>query len=115
MQQLYEKYSEQGLEILAFPCNNFGAQEPGSNMEILKFAESKGASFPVFGKLECENGDITHPLYVYLKSALENKEPLKWNFAKFLCDSRGIPIKRFGPRESPLSFENHIVGLLESK
>jgi glutathione peroxidase-family protein len=67
---LYEKYNSKGLEILAFPCNNFGSQEPGSNSEIQAFARAKGATFPVLGKLECENADLTHPLYTYLKGAL---------------------------------------------
>lgn len=65
-----KQHKDAGLEILAFPCNNFGAQEPGTNAEVLKFAEGKGATFPILGKLECENGDSTHALYKYLKTAL---------------------------------------------
>ena len=99
------------MEILAFPCNNFGGQEPGSNGEIEKLARSKGASFPIHGKLECENGDLTHPLYKYLKSNFGN-ETLHWNFAKFLCDSEGFPVKKYSPRASPLSLEGDIVELL---
>lgn len=106
-----------GFEILAFPCNNFGKQEPGTNEEILAFAKSKGATFPVLGKVECENGAATHPVYKYLKSVLDNGmlgPSLKWNFTKFLCDAEGVPVKRYGPQESPLSFEKDIVALLEN-
>lgn len=108
--------SSKGLEILAFPCNNFGAQEPGSNSDVLKFAKSKGATFPVLGKVECENGDQTHPLFVYLKEKQGGGllgSALKWNFTKFLCNSEGVPVKRYGPQESPLSFESDIVKLLD--
>jgi glutathione peroxidase len=69
LQQLYEKYSAD-LEILGFPCNNFGKQEPGSNEEIRAFATGKGATWPVLGKLDCENGNDTAPLYKFLRSGL---------------------------------------------
>lgn len=104
-----------GLEILAFPCNNFGKQEPGTNEEIKKFAQLKGAEYPVFGKLECENGDITHPLYVFLKESVSGGllgDGLKWNFAKFLCDQNGTPVKRYFPPQSPLSIEQDILDLI---
>lgn len=104
-----------GLEILAFPCNNFGKQEPGSNLEIKKFATLKGAEYPVFGKLECDNGDSTHPLYMFLKSNVSGGllgDGLKWNFAKFLCDADGVPVKRYLPTSSPLSIEKDIVELI---
>jgi glutathione peroxidase len=111
--------SSQGLEILAFPCNNFGAQEPASNNDILSFArETKHATFPVLGKLECDNGDKTHPLYKFLKSSLSGGilgNGLKWNFAKFLCDENGVPIKRFLPIANPISIEKDIVDVLEKK
>jgi glutathione peroxidase len=110
--------SPQGLEILAFPCNNFGGQEPESNDVISLFAEQKGANYPVFGKLECENADanLTHPLYKYLKSALPGGmlgSGLKWNFAKFLCDANGVPLKRYMPITSPTAIEKDIAELLE--
>jgi len=113
---LYEKYGKKGLEILAFPCNNFGGQEPGTNKEILEFAKGKGATFPILGKLECDNGDKTDPLYQYLKSSVTGGllgQGLKWNFAKFLCDSEGVPIQRYIPTTSPLAIENDIKALLE--
>lgn len=109
------RISSEGLEIFAFPCNNFGSQEPGTNDEILQFASEKGAKYPVFGKLQCEAGDKTHPLYQYLTSSVSSMigSGLKWNFAKFLCDSQGIPVKRYLPVNSPLSIESDIVQLLK--
>jgi len=109
--------SNKGLEILAFPCNNFGGQEPGTNAEILDFAKGKGATFPILGKLECDNGDKTDPLYKYLKSSVSGGllgQGLKWNFAKFLCNSEGVPIQRYIPTTSPLSIENDIKALLNA-
>jgi len=114
-EQLYTKYSAQGLEILAFPCNNFGAQEPGTNEEILRFAQGKGAKYPVLGKLECENGAKTHPLFMFLRGSVSGGilgPALKWNFSKFLCDAKGVPVKRFAPTSSPLSFEQDIKDML---
>jgi len=111
-------FSSQGLEILAFPCNNFGSQEPGTNQEIELFAtEKKGATFPVFGKLECEHSDPaqTHPLYQYLKTSVPagiTGQGLKWNFAKFLCDENGVPVDRYLPITSPFKIEKDIVDLL---
>lgn len=107
---------DQGFEVLAFPCNNFGQQEPGTNEEILAYARNKGATFPVFGKLECENGDITHPLYKYLRASVSGGmlgQALKWNYTKFLCDAAGVPVKRYGPMQNPLSFEQDIAELLK--
>lgn len=75
--------------------------------------------FPVIGKLKCNDADSTHPLYKYLTSinidenSIDNKKPLKWNFVKFLCDKNGIPIKRYGNKESPLSFEKDIIEVLK--
>eukprot|EP01039_Chlorochromonas_danica_P002196 gene2196-2396_t len=117
LQELYEKLSPQGLEILAFPCNNFGNQEPGNGQEILSYArEVKAATFPVLGKLECDHGEQTHPLYAYLKTSLDGGllgSGLKWNFAKFLCDANGVPVQRFGPLTSPSAIEQHILPLLQ--
>ena len=109
------QYNERGLEILAFPCNNFGGQEPGSNEAIQAFAASRGATFPVLGKLECENGDKTHPVYAYLKDSISGwlGSGLKWNFAKFLANKDGIPIQRYLPITNPLAIEPDIVKLLE--
>lgn len=110
--------SNTGFEILAFPCNNFGGQEPGTNEEVQEFAKSKGATFPVLGKLECDNGDKTDPLYQFLKGSLPTGvlgQGLKWNFAKFLCDSKGVPVQRYLPTTSPLAIEKDILKLLNGE
>lgn len=116
LQQLYDVYSSQGLEILAFPCNNFRSQEPGLNEDIVTFARNKGAEFPVLNKLDCGSHDEASPLYQYLTNTLGGGlwgKSLKWNFHKFLCDADGIPIKRFGPLDNPLSLVKDVVALLE--
>ena len=109
-------FSEEGLQILAFPCNNFGGQEPGTNQEILDFANSKDATFPLFGKLECEHADSekTHPIYRYLRGKFGGAS-LKWNFAKFLCDANGIPVSKYSPWEPFSKIEADIVQLLRKK
>jgi glutathione peroxidase len=116
MKILYERHSQNGLEILAFPCNNFYAQEPGTNTEIQAFAKAQGATFPVLGKVDCNNGKQTHPLYVYLTRAL-NFLPMgrsvKWNYAKFLCNEDGKVVSRYFPTTSPLGIEKDILKLLK--
>ena len=112
---MYEKYSKD-LEILAFPCNNFGSQEPGTNAEILEFAKNKGAKYPILGKLECENGDNTAPFYQFLRASIPNGvfgQGLKWNFSKFLCDRNGVPVKRYAPTSSPLTIVGDIEDLIK--
>ena len=101
-------FRDRGFEVLAFPCNNFASQEPGTNEEIQKFAKSKGAQFPVLGKIECENVDKTHPVYQYLKGG----QPLKWNFSKILCDENGRPVKKFEPEVGPMALQADIISLL---
>lgn len=114
MKILYDRYKAEGLEILAFPCNNFASQEPGTNEEIQEFARQKGAEYPVLGKLQCDAGADTHPIYKYLMGSLSsNAGPgLTWNFAKFLCNADGVPIKRYLPDCSPLSIEEDIKEVL---
>ena len=109
MSTLHSRYHAQGLRILAFPCNQFAKQEPGTNHDIKKFAEKRGVKFDLFSKIEV-NGDSTHPLYVYLKHVQGGYfgNSIKWNFSKFLCNKKGVPVKRYGPTESPLSAENDI-------
>ncbi|NP_001296701.1 phospholipid hydroperoxide glutathione peroxidase, mitochondrial-like [Hydra vulgaris] len=101
---LHTKYAEKGLRILAFPCNQFGNQEPGTDLEIKAFALARGAHYDLFSKIDV-NGDKADPLYKYLKSKqkgiLGNK--IKWNFSKFICDKNGIPVKRYAPTTEPLS------------
>jgi glutathione peroxidase len=114
LQELYETYNERGLEILAFPCNQFGQQESGSNDDIQKFCQfNYGLTFPVFGKLEV-NGANEHPLYTYLKSEKKGLvgRNIKWNFTKFLIDRQGNVIKRFAPTIKPLKMINDIENLI---
>jgi glutathione peroxidase len=115
LQELYSRHQAAGLEILAFPCNRFGAQEPGTNEQILEFARGKGATFPIMGKLDCGSDPTSHPLFLFLTTKMGSGilgGSIKWNFTKFLCDKDGIPVKRYGPPESPLSFEKDIVAML---
>ena len=113
--ELYNKYSHEGFEILSFPCNQFGGQEPGTDAEVLKFAERKGAKFSVMAKVDV-NGSNAHPLFTWLKGNTDpGFPPLKdipWNFGKFLIDRQGVPVKRFAPTSSPLSMEGDIKALL---
>jgi len=100
---LYEKFKDQEFIILGFPCNQFGNQEPGTDKEISKGClVNYGVSFPMFSKIEV-NGENAHPIYKYLKNKLPGHfgKNIKWNFAKFLIDSHGIPVKRFSPTTIP--------------
>jgi len=116
LQQIYARNVDKGFEILAFPCNQFGKQEPGTNEEIKAFAFSKGATFKIFDKIEV-NGKNAHPLFLFLRKELKGTlgSSVKWNFTKFLCDRNGKPVKRYGPPSKPLGFENDILELLEKK
>lgn len=113
---LYEKYKNQGLEILAFPCNQFGWQEPGSNEEIKEHVCSTfKAEFPLFQKIQV-NGPNTAPLYEFLKSKKAGVlvDEIKWNFAKFLIDRQGNVVERYAPTTFPLQIESEIQNLLGS-
>ena len=116
LEKLYETYKAQGFEILAFPCNQFGEQEPGSAVEIQKFCSSKfSVTFPLFEKIEV-NGDHTHPLYVFLKSEAPGflgTESIKWNFTKFLIDRQGNVIERYGSSTKPKKIAKDIEKLLK--
>lgn len=110
--------SAKGLEIIAFPCNNFFEQEPGTNADVLAFINSIGVKFAVMGKLECANGKKTHPLYQFLTNSIGGGilgRQLKWNYTKFLVDANGIPIKRSSPTDTPLSLEKDILALLDKE
>ena len=104
LQKLYEDYQARGLEVLGFPCNQFGAQEPGSEAQIKTFCETRFAvKFPLFAKLEV-NGAGRHPLYAFLTS--QSTQPdgsgdIQWNFAKFLIDKNGKVAARFSPTVAP--------------
>ena len=115
LQDLYVKYHSQGLEILAFPCNQFGGQEPGTPQQIEAFCSTRfGVTFPVYQKTDV-NGSNTHPLFEYLKTAapgLLGTEAIKWNFTKFLVNRNGLPVKRFASASSPASISADIEKLL---
>lgn len=104
MAELYTKYAEKGLRVLAFPCNQFANQEPGTNAEIKEFALQHGAKYDLFAKIDV-NGDSAHPLYKFLKRKQKGTlgNAIKWNFSKFLCDKEGVPVKRYAPTKDPLS------------
>lgn len=115
LENLYRKYKDNGLMIMAFPSNQFGKQEPGSDAEIKEFCDLKfKISFPLFSKIEV-NGDNAHPLYQYLKEALPGllgSKAVKWNFTKFLIDKEGKPVKRYAPTDTPESIEKDIAAIL---
>ncbi|MDH4263112.1 MAG: glutathione peroxidase [Spirochaetia bacterium] len=115
LQELYEKYKNQPFEILAFPCNQFGNQEPGNESEIVNFCASNfHVKFPLFSKIYV-NGKNTHPLYKYLKKSAKGilgSNAIKWNFTKFLIDKHGRVIKRFASATKPEAIENDIVKLI---
>jgi len=117
LENLYETYKEQGLEVLGFPCNQFGGQEPGSNAEIQEFCTVKfGVKFPVFSKIEV-NGDNAHPLYKYLKNeapGLLGSKGIKWNFTKFLVARDGTVLKRFAPTDAPEKIETELKEILKA-
>jgi glutathione peroxidase len=114
LQTLHEKYSEKGLSILGFPCNQFLSQEPGTEEEIKNFCMSNfGVEFDMFSKINV-NGDEAHPLYVYLKSQAKGVmfDAIKWNFTKFLVDKEGKVIARYAPSVKPEEIEADIQKLL---
>ncbi|CAA0838328.1 Phospholipid hydroperoxide glutathione peroxidase 1- chloroplastic [Striga hermonthica] len=114
LSHLYEKYKTQGFEILAFPCNQFGAQEPGSNRDIKQFACTRfKAEFPIFDKVDV-NGPSTAPVYQFLKSSAGGflGDLIKWNFEKFLVDINGKVVERYPPTTSPFQIEKDIKKLL---
>ena len=114
LQDLYEKYQEQGLEILDFPCNQFGHQAPGTEEEIVDFCQSRyGVTFRQFAKIEV-NGKGEAPLYTYLKSQQGGVmgDQIKWNFTKFLVDKEGNVVERFAPTVTPEKIESKVQELL---
>ncbi len=114
LEKLYEKYSEKGLVILGFPCNQFGNQEPGDEKSIAEGClVNYGVSFPVFSKIEV-NGKNAHPIYKYLKKELPGifGKSIKWNFTKFLINSEGNPVKRFSPATKPEKIDLYLANKL---
>ena len=104
LEEIYLKYKDNNFVVLGFPCNQFGAQEPGSEEEISKFCEINfGVTFPLFSKVDV-NGDNANPLFEYLKSeapGLLGSKAIKWNFTKFLIDENGKVLKRYAPNDKP--------------
>ena len=114
LEKLYEKYKNQGLEVLGFPCNQFGGQDPGSNEQIGAFCQKNyGVSFPMFAKVDVK-GPEAHILFRYLtnnsKGILGNG--IKWNFTKFLIGKDGKVLNRFAPTTKPEDLENEIEAAL---
>ncbi|MAU00851.1 MAG: glutathione peroxidase [Anaerolineaceae bacterium] len=113
LEALHEKYADQGLAVLGFPCNQFGSQEPGSDSEIAQFCEKNyGVKFDMFSKIEV-NGEEQAPLYAHLTSNADDKGPVKWNFEKFLISKDGKIVERFRTRTKPDAPE--VVSAIESE
>ena len=115
LEALQRKYAAKGFTVLGFPCNQFGAQEPGDAEEIASFCKlTYDVSFPVYAKIDV-NGDETAPLYEHLKSqapGLLGSKKIKWNFTKFLVDRSGTVVKRFAPQTKPEEIARDIEALL---
>ncbi len=115
LQALHQDWAERGLLVVGFPCNQFGAQEPGAGSEIQAFcADRYAVDFPLAEKIEV-NGAGTHPLFAYLKQearGLLGSKRIKWNFTKFLVGRGGSPIRRFAPQTKPAELRKAVEGLL---
>ncbi len=115
LEELWQNYRERGFEVMAFPCNQFGGQEPGEADEIAAFCEVNfGLSFPLMGKVEV-NGAGTAPLYEWLKAqapGLLGSKSIKWNFTKFLIDREGKVVRRYAPTDKPAAMARDIEALL---
>jgi glutathione peroxidase len=115
LESLYKKYKDRGFEVLGFPCDQFGHQEPGSDDEIAQFCEMNfGVSFSLFKKVDV-NGADENPLFTELKNrapGLLGSKRIKWNFTKFLVNDKGDVIKRYAPTMKPEDIEKDIVKLL---
>ena len=118
LEALYRQYKDRGLVVLGFPCNQFGAQEPGGAAEIALFCnQNYGVSFPLFAKIEV-NGPHAHPLYKFMKGeksgllGMIGLNGIKWNFTKFLIDRHGQVVDRFGPATPPAELAAEIGKLL---
>jgi glutathione peroxidase len=115
LEAVYQQFKDKGVEVLGFPCNQFGRQEPGSADEIGAFCEKNyGVTFPLFAKIDV-NGDDTHPLFKHLKQqapGLMGTEAIKWNFTKFLVKKDGTVYKRYAPQTEPKELMQDIEKLL---
>ena len=117
LEQLQNKFSNEEFSVLAFPCNQFGGQEPGTNQEINEFCSlNYGSTFPIFSKIDV-NGDNAHPLFKFLtteKKGLLGTEKIKWNFTKFLINKDGEPVNRYGSSTTPEQIQTDIEKLINS-
>ena len=115
LEELHQAYGGQGLVVLGFPCNQFGAQDPGSDGEIAQFCQlNYGVSFPMMAKIDV-NGADAHPLYQWLSAAapgLLGSKNIKWNFTKFLIGRNGEVIRRYAPQDAPASLAKDIEAAL---
>lgn len=114
MEEVHQKYKDRGLVVIAFPCNQFGNQEKGSNEEVCSILQTKyKASYLITEKIEV-NGENTHPVYQFLKQEIKGfiSNNIKWNFTKFLVDSNGQVVERFAPTTSIQKVEEQIEKLL---
>jgi glutathione peroxidase len=115
LEELYRKYKDRGFEILAFPCNQFGAQEPGDAEEIANFCTlTYDVSFPLFAKIDVNGADAV-PLYQHLRKEKRGLigDAIKWNFTKFLVNADGEVVERYAPTTKPYQIEKDIVALLD--
>lgn len=116
LEALFKEFNSQGLVILGFPCNQFGAQEPGNADEITEFCQiNYGVSFPMFEKIEV-NGPNTHAIFKFLKDEKGGifGDDIKWNFTKFLIGKDGVPVKRYAPTTEPAAIRADIENALKS-
>ena len=115
LEALYRKFQDQGFEVVAFPCNQFGAQEPGNAEEIASFCKlTYDVTFPMMAKIDV-NGDDATPLYQWMKGeapGLMGSKSIKWNFTKFLIDRQGKVVRRYAPTDKPEGIEKDIEKLL---
>ena len=115
LEALYRKFQDQGFEVVAFPCNQFGAQEPGNAEEIATFCKlTYDVTFPMMAKIDV-NGDDATPLYQWMKGeapGLMGSKSIKWNFTKFLIDRQGKVVRRYAPTDKPEGIEKDIEKLL---
>ena len=116
LEKLHKDFAARGFEVLGFPCNQFGAQEPGDENEIKNFCSlTYDVTFPMFAKVDV-NGAKTHPLFAWLKKAkpgLLGSEAVKWNFTKFLIDRHGEPVARYAPQVAPDAIRSDIEKALK--
>jgi glutathione peroxidase len=115
LEELHQKYGDEGLVVLGFPCNQFGKQEPGTEEDIASFCQlNYGVTFQMFSKIDV-NGEDAHPIYKFLKDEKSGTfgSKIKWNFTKFLIDKEGNVVDRFGSSTKPKAIEKDIVALLK--